>query len=67
MFIKVKIKTDIMGVRERTVHWGEFSPHHYYKQNFPRKNVTEFRMVSDCVFYLLLYYIITQLLTIVFT
>ena len=34
------------GGRERTIHWGEFSLHHCYKQNFRRKQVTKFLVVS---------------------
>ena len=48
---------------EGRVHRWEFSLHHDYKQNFRRKNVTEFFVV----FNILLYYTIIQLLTIAFT
>ena len=46
---------------------GEFSLHYYYKQNFRRKNVTGFLVLSDFFFHCVLYYTIAQLWTIAFT
>ena len=53
-FIKRHLTGTINRVGEwkRTVHRGEFSLHHYYKQNLRRKNVTEFLVVFFITFIL---------------